>query len=176
MGAEFGQTKESNHDQSLRWHLLEHTPQLDVQQFVKDMNHLYTGEKSMHENDYKQEGFEWLDLTHRDDCILIWKRQGKNANDHLIIVGNFDQQTHIDFPVPVLQRNHYVEVISSDAEKYYGSGLLNAGLLKPETIEENTTDDDGNTTLTKRHSLKITIPPLTLIVLKPVLKLRRSKA
>ncbi|MFZ1633650.1 MAG: 1,4-alpha-glucan branching protein GlgB [Chitinophagales bacterium] len=176
MGGEFGQTKEWNHDQSLDWHLLEHTPHKGLQQFVKDMNHLYTGEKSMHENDYKQEGFEWLDLTHRDDCILIWKRQGKNANDHLIIVGNFDQQTHIDFPVPVLQRNHYVELLSSDAEKYYGSGLLNAGLLKPETIEENTTDDDGNTTLTKRHSLKITIPPLTLIVLKPVLKLRRSKA
>ncbi|HRG29468.1 MAG TPA: 1,4-alpha-glucan branching protein GlgB [Chitinophagales bacterium] len=175
MGGEFGQKKEWNHDQSLDWHLLEHTSHKGLQQFVKDLNHLYTGEKSMHENDYKQEGFEWIDLNHRDDCILIWKRQGKNANDHLVIVGNFDQQTHIDFAVPVFQRNHYVELLNSDAEKYYGSGLLNTGLLKPDTNEETITDEDGNTTTVKKHSLKITIPPLSLIVLKPVLKLRRSK-
>jgi 1,4-alpha-glucan branching enzyme len=176
MGGEFGQTKEWNHDQSLDWHLLEHTPHKGLQEFVKDLNHLYAGEKSLHENDFKQEGFEWLDINHRDECVLVWKRQGIKANDHLIIVGNFDLQTFIDFEIPVLQRNHYVEVLNSDAEKYYGSGLLNGGLLKPDTIDVTTTDEDGNETITKKHQLKITIPPLSFIVLKPVLKLRRAKS
>ena len=176
MGGEFGQTKEWNHDQSLDWHLLEHTPHKGLQEFVKDLNHLYAGEKSLHENDFKQEGFEWLDINHRDECVLVWKRQGIKANDHLIIVGNFDLQTFIDFEIPVLQRNHYVEVLNSDAEKYYGSGLLNGGLLKPDTIDVTTTDEDGNETVTKKHQLKITIPPLSFIVLKPVLKLRRAKS
>ncbi|MBK9504147.1 MAG: hypothetical protein IPO03_01975 [Bacteroidetes bacterium] len=53
--------------------------------------------------------------------------------------------------------------------------MLNTGLLKPDTNEETITDEDGNTTTVKKHSLKITIPPLSIIVLKPVLKLRRSK-
>jgi len=174
MGAEIAQSTEWNHDKSLDWHLLEHASHKGLQQFVKDLNHLYTGEKSMHENDFVQAGFEWLDITHRDDCVLIWKRQGKKENDHLIVVGNFDQQTFVDFPVKVLQRNHYVEILNSDAEKYYGSGILNEGLLKPDTEESTATNEAGEEYAVKNHSLKITIPPLSLIVLKPVTKLRRS--
>jgi len=170
MGSEFAQFREWNHDQSLDWHLLESTPHKGMQSLVRDLNDLYTGEKSLYEQDFKQEGFEWLDIDRRDQCVLVWKRQGKGVNDHLIVVGNFDQQTHVDAHVPVLQRNHYVEIFNSDAEKYYGSGLLNAGLLKPESQVHEV---EGVTTNTYR--LKITIPPLTLMIFKPVAKLRRSK-
>ena len=169
MGGEFAQFKEWNHDQSLDWHLVEQPQHKGMQQLVKDLNTLYRYEKSMHEQDFKQEGFEWLSIDNRDQCVLVWKRQGKKAGDHTIVVGNFDQQTHVDFYIPVLQRNHYVELFNSDAEKYWGSGLLNAGLLKPETRAEQS--DNGEV---KKHSLKLTLAPLSLIVLKPVVKLRRS--
>ena len=171
MGGEFAQKKEWNHDQSLDWHLVEEPSHRGIQLLVKDLNHLYTGEKSMYENDFKQAGFEWLDINRRDQCVLVWKRAGKQANDHLIVVGNFDQQTHIDINIPVLQRNHYVEILNTDAEKYYGSGLINPGLIKPKTVVVKNDDE----TEEKQYELTLTIAPLTLIVLKPVAKLRRSK-
>ncbi len=167
MGGEFAQLREWNHEQSLDWHLAELPPHKGMQQLIKDLNDMYVHEKSMHENDYTQEGFEWLDISHPDECVLVWKRQGKKANDHLIVVGNFDQQTHYDFPVKVLQRNHYIELLNTDAEKYYGSGICNAGLLKPVKVRVEEKDT---------FELKITIPPLTLIILKPVVQLRRGKA
>ncbi len=169
MGGEFAQYKEWNHDQSLDWHLVEQPQHKGMQQLVKDLNGLYVGEKSMHEQDFKQEGFEWLSIDNRDQCVLVWRRQGKKVGDHTIVIGNFDQLTHVDFYVPVLQRNHYVEIFNSDAEKYWGSGLLNAGLLKPETISEQTESGE-----VKKYRLKLTLPPLSLIVIKPVAKLRRS--
>lgn len=168
MGGEFAQYKEWNHDQSLDWHLVEQPMHKGLQLLVRDLNHLYAGEKSMHELDFKEEGFEWLSIQNHDQGILVWKRQSKKPGDHVIIIGSFDQQTHIDYVVPVLQRNHYVEIFNSDAEKYQGSGLVNTGLLKPETITEQT--DTGEI---KKHQLKLTVPPLSMIILKPVAKLRR---
>lgn len=174
MGAEFAQTKEWNHDQSLDWHLLELPEHKGMQQWLKDLNDIYVNEKSMHENDYNQEGFGWLDISKTDDCVLIWKRQGKKANDHLIVVGNFDQQTFVDYAIPVKQRNHYIELLNSDAEKYFGSGILNSGPLKPYAVEVES-DPETSEKQTK-FELMITIPPLSIMVFKPVVKLRRSKA
>ena len=145
-----------------------------MQQWLKDLNDIYVNEKSMHENDYNQEGFEWLDISKTDDCVLIWKRQGKKANNHLIVVGNFDQQTFVDYAIPVKQRNHYIELLNSDAEKYFGSGILNSGPLKPYAVEVES-DPETSEKQTK-FELMITIPPLSIMVFKPVVKLRRSKA
>ena len=169
MGGEFAQYKEWNHDQSLDWHLTELPLHKGMQNLVRDLNDIYTGEKSMHEQDFVEAGFNWLSINNHDQGVLVWQRQGKKPGDHVIVVGNFDQQTHIDYKVPVMQRNHYVEIFNSDAEKYQGSGLLNSGLLKPE-IKINSEETDE----VKQFELAITIPPLSLLVLKPVAKLRRS--
>ncbi len=166
MGGEFAQTREWNHDQSLDWHLTEFPAHKGMQQLVKDLNQLYKSERSMHENDFVDEGFQWLDINHRDDCILISKRQGRRKKDYLIIVGNFDQQTHLSYKIKVPENTTYREIFNTDDEKYYGSGLVNADILSPE-VEIAEDADSPDESKKEAYAIKLLIPPLSLIVLRP---------
>ncbi len=166
MGGEFAQTKEWNHDQSLDWHLTEFPSHKGIRQLIKDLNKIYRSEKSLYENDFNDDGFEWIDIDHRDNCILVWKRQGKNKKDHLIVVGNFDQQTHVSYKIPVSANTTYKEIFNSDHETYHGSGLLNAEILTPES-EEIEIETGGVKSGSKKYFAQLTIPPLSLIILRP---------
>lgn len=165
MGGEFAQTHEWNHDASLDWHLTEFPGHKGMQQLVKDVNKLYRSERSMYENDFVDEGFQWLELDHRDDCILVWKRQGKREKDYLIVVGNFDQQTHLSYKIHVPDNLTYKEIFNTDHEIYYGSGLLNEEILTPgtEIIEADNSDKNKE----ENYFVHLIIPPLSLIILRP---------
>jgi 1,4-alpha-glucan branching enzyme len=166
MGSDFGQTAEWNHDKGLDWHLLEYPPHKGMQQLIKDLNTLYRSEKSMYENDFNGKGFSWLDLNHREDCILVWKRQGNNKNDHLVVVANFDQQTHLNYKVPVVSNSTYREIFNSDNEIYDGSGLMNEQILTA-IAEPVASDTASEADLSGQYFIRLLIPPLSLIVLKP---------
>lgn len=161
MGGEFAQTHEWNHDASLDWHLTEFPGHKGMQQCIKDLNKLYKTERSMYENDFVEEGFQWLELNHRDDCILVWKRQGKRPKDYLIVVGNFDQQTHLSYKIHVPENTSYKEILNTDNEIYYGSGLLNESILLP---EKETAGESGNE---EKYFIQLLIPPLSMIILRP---------
>jgi 1,4-alpha-glucan branching enzyme len=166
MGGEFAQTHEWNHDASLDWHLTEFPGHRGMQQLIKDLNKLYSAERSMYENDFVEEGFQWLDLNHRDDCILVWKRQGKRAKDYLIVVGNFDQQTHHLYKINVPENTSYREIFNSDQEIYYGSGLTNSDILVPSQENIEIENEDEKKSL-ESYFIEIIIAPLTLIILRP---------
>ncbi|MEZ5015385.1 MAG: 1,4-alpha-glucan branching protein GlgB, partial [Chitinophagales bacterium] len=164
MGGEFAQRNEWNHDRSLDWHLVAEDGHAGMQKLIKTLNGLYTGEKAMHEQDHVQEGFTWLDIDHRDDCILVWKRQAKKEGDHLIVVGNFDQQTHIHFRVDVPDGAvAYTEVFNSDSEHFYGSGLINPDTLQVQEEQVDTAEKEQII----RKFIEIRIAPLSLMIFKP---------
>jgi len=77
MGCEFGQWSEWNHEKSLDWHLLEHSPHRGVQLWVKHLNQLYRTERALYENDFSADGFEWIDCNDSENCILV--RGGINS-------------------------------------------------------------------------------------------------
>ena len=76
MGCEFGQWSEWNHEKSLDWHLLEHSPHRGVQLWVKHLNQLYRTERALYENDFSADGFEWIDCNDSENCILVMLRKG----------------------------------------------------------------------------------------------------
>ena len=165
MGGEFAQTHEWNHDASLDWHLTEFPGHKGMQHLIKDLNKLYSSERSMYENDFVEEGFQWLELDHRDDCILVWKRQGKREKDYLIVVGNFDQQTHLSYKINVPDNSTYKEIFNTDHEIYYGSGLLNEEILTSATEIIETDNNEENKK--ENYFVHLIIPPLSLIILRP---------
>ena len=64
MGGEFGQWREWNFAQSLDWHLL--TPHSDphhaqLQNFVRELNHIYHQEPALSVLDTDEQGFSWID-------------------------------------------------------------------------------------------------------------------
>jgi 1,4-alpha-glucan branching enzyme len=70
MGGEFGQWNEWYHETSLDWNLLEYPSHSGVQRWVTDLNQLYKNEPALHELDFDQAGFEWIDCNDSQQSTL----------------------------------------------------------------------------------------------------------
>jgi 1,4-alpha-glucan branching enzyme len=160
MGGELGQWDEWNHDKSIDWHLLRFTPHKCLQKFVMDLNHIYKSESSLSEVDFHYQGFEWIDFRDSDNSTISFMRKAKDTNDLLIIACNFTPVPRMDYRIGVPVISLYKEILNSDSQIYWGSNMGNAGGVNAEK-----TPWHG-----KPYSIKITLPPLAIVIFKPVRK------
>jgi len=158
MGAEFGQGDEWNHSSSLDWHLLEYPLQGGVMNLVRDLNRVYRSEPALYETDCFGAGFSWIDCHDSDNSIISYLRFAKDPTDFLVIVCNFTPVPREDYHLGVPRLGAYAEILNSDAEFYGGSGFGNAGQVNA--------DMDGSHG--QPHSLRLKVPPLGVLVLKPL--------
>jgi 1,4-alpha-glucan branching enzyme len=156
MGGEFGQTSEWKHEESLQWHLLDHTPHQGVQKLMKALNNLYTSEPALYEESFSALGFEWIDHSDNKNCVLAYIRKGKKANDFVIVVCNFTPQAIDGYRIGVPAKGSYKELLNSDAEEFYGSGFINGKPIKTNAIESH-----GH-----KQSILLNLPPLGVSILK----------
>ncbi|MEX2456849.1 MAG: 1,4-alpha-glucan branching protein GlgB, partial [Balneolaceae bacterium] len=157
MGSEFAQWSEWTEAHSIDWHLLEWKNHQGVSQLVKDLNTLYKDEPAMHEVDFKWEGFEWIDISDADNCLLSFIRRGKDPDDFLVFILNFTPAVHEAYKFGVPKAGKYEILLNSDSSFYGGS---NAGPSNIEGVEGAWHSQPAHITLS--------IPPLAGIVLKPV--------
>jgi len=155
MGGEFGQFIEWQEHESLDWHILQHEKHNQLQQYSRELNHLYQQEPAMWQVDDNWQGFEWIDCSDYTQSIICFMRRSKKQ-EILIVVCNFTPQVHKDYRIGVPAMGVYKEVFNSDWEKFGGSGQQNAGELVAEHV----------TWQNKSESLVLTIPPLATIYLK----------
>ncbi len=80
MGNEIAQTSEWNYHAEIDWHLLVHEPHQKMQDFVISLNRLYTGEPAFYEHQFDVHGFEWIDLNHRNESVIVYMRKGKKSH------------------------------------------------------------------------------------------------
>ncbi|MFZ1825893.1 MAG: alpha amylase C-terminal domain-containing protein, partial [Chitinophagales bacterium] len=165
MGQEFAQFNEWNHDSQLEWDSLQDEKYKGVQLLISDLNALYKNEEALHVLDFQEEGFLWTDIENHDDSLLCFMRSSEE--EHIIVVCNFDQQTHLERKIKVPSDKNYRELLNTDDEKYGGSGLLNLDELIPAKIEIENEEEvvDENILF---YEITIMVPPLSIILLKPV--------
>jgi 1,4-alpha-glucan branching enzyme len=90
MGGEIGQWKEWSEKHSLDWHLLEEDhSHRRLQDFVRDLNHLYQSESALYEDDYSWDGFTWIDLHDAQRSILAFVRHAPGREKSIYVVCNF---------------------------------------------------------------------------------------
>jgi 1,4-alpha-glucan branching enzyme len=156
MGGEFGQWREWNHDSSLDWHLLEYAPHRGLHRFVQDLNRLYRAERALHEVDFRNEGFEWLDVHDWEGSTISYLRKGREADDVMLVVCNLTPVPRHNFRIGVPRGGRWVEALNSDATLYGGSGMGNLGAADALPLPSHGRD----------HSLSITLPPLSVLCFK----------
>lgn len=159
MGGEFGQFNEWYYRRSLDWHLLDCDMHKKLQQYVKDLNKLYIHEKALYELDYNREGFEWIDCKDADHSIISFIRKGKDSNNTIIIVCNFTPVVYDNYRIGVPFYSYYKEILNSDSKIYGGSNVGNFGGVHSDKIEFHN----------RPYSINLQIPPLGILILKPVL-------
>jgi 1,4-alpha-glucan branching enzyme len=156
MGGEFAQWKEWNHDESLEWHVLQYPLHRGIQEWVKDLNHVYRTEPALHELDFGREGFEWVDCCDWEGSVIGFLRKSKSAKDMILVVCNFTPIPRFGYRIGVPKGGRWQELLNSDAVQYGGSGLGNSGGVNAAPIRNHGRD----------FSLSLTLPPLAILFLK----------
>ena len=157
MGGDLGQWWEWNWNASLDWHLLEYESHRKLQAFVRDLNALYRKEPSMHEVDFNQRGFEWIDFSDYERSIVSFIRRAKDPDDFLVFVFNFTPVPRYNYRVGVPKWGFYREILNSDSALYWGSNIGNLGGRHTEPVSWHG----------RPCSLNLDLPPLGGLVLKP---------
>ena len=154
MGNEIAQEREWNHDQSLDWHLLADAGHLGVQALLRDLNRLYARTPALHEIDFDDRGFEWIDWSDRDSSVLSWLR--RDSRGHFVVcVTNLTPLVREGFKVGVPESGVYRMLLNTDDEQYGGSG---AGTR---TVTSTNNGQHG-----RSFSIELTLPPLATIFLE----------
>ncbi len=157
MGTEFGQGTEWNSATSLDWYVLDYPNHQGIQRLIKDLNYLYHNSPALYHYDFEWQGFDWVDCHDAENSILVYLR--KAEEDVLIVAVNFTPVPRHDYRIGVPVAGQYREVLNSDAECYGGANLGNG---ERDLIAEEMAWMD------KPYSLLITIPPLGVVIFKPV--------
>ena len=156
MGGEFAQWREWSHDESLEWHALAYEGHRGVQRWVQDLNALYRREPALHELDFDEAGFQWVDFNDADHSIVSYVRRGRSTPETVLIVCNFTPVVHRGYHVGVPAGGVWTEILNSDAVEYGGGGLCNAG-----AAEAGPAPFHGY-----GQSLSLTLPPLGVLIFK----------
>ncbi len=159
MGSEFGQWSEWYCKTSLEWHLPEHNAlHKQLQDYVQALNHTYLDNPSLWQVDFSYDGFKWLDFNDVDNSVISFARFGFDHGEHLVCVFNFTPQVISNYKMGVPAGGSYEEIFNSDSQTFGGSNVSNSEQL--DTIHE----PFGFAP----YHVKVTLPPLGGIVLKPL--------
>ena len=122
MGNEFAQASEWNYKTELSWELLQFDCHKMMQNCVKELNYLYKNEPALHELQFDIGGFEWVDLHHRAESIIVYRRKGKNKKNDLLVILNMTPVVRHDWKIQVQGKLNWKEVFNSDKKEYWGTG------------------------------------------------------
>ena len=153
---EFGQWSEWNVWGDLEWHLLQHTPHQQLQQFFKELNALYQQEPCLYSQDFEESGFEWIDCSDNRHSVASFVRWSKDWEAFVLVVCNFTPQPHSHYRVGVPLAGFYRELFNSDSRQYGGSNMGNLGGKWTEEWSFHS----------RPYSLDLCLPPLSVLILK----------
>lgn len=122
MGQEFAQSHEWSEKTELEWYLLDNPSHRQVQEFVKELLHIYKKYPAMYELDHSLDGFEWINANDADRSIFSFVRKSKDGKNNLLFVCNFTPVAREDYRVGVPKRKSYKLILNSDDERFGGSG------------------------------------------------------
>lgn len=156
MGNEFAQGREWNYNEGLDWFLLEQEGgwHKGVQDFVRELNHVYKDTAPLYQLDQWPEGFEWLVADDGDNSVFVFERRDREGN-RVIVISNFTPVVREGYRFGVNSAGEYREILNSDDLHYKGSGVSAGATVKTEEVWSHG----------KPHSLSVTVPPLATVYL-----------
>jgi 1,4-alpha-glucan branching enzyme len=156
MGAELADWREWNHDEGLRWDLLDDERHAGICRWVRDLNELYRGEAALHELDADPAGFEWVQYDDAEISVLSFLRKSSDGRV-VLVVCNFTPVPRNNLLVGVPVDGFWRERLNSDALEYGGSGTGNLGGVHAQPVPSHG----------RPRTLTLVAPPLGCVFLTP---------
>lgn len=156
MGNEFAQTTEWNYKTELDWPLLKYDCHRQMQDFVKDLNHLYKENKALYELQFNPKGFQWVDINHQSESVIAYFRKGKNKNNNLLVILNFTPVVRHNWKIKVKGNSQWKEILNSDSKKYWGTGKVYNPTPKMQVVDKKK----------QFYEINIHLPALAAVILR----------
>ena len=156
MGQEFAQFREWSEKRSLDWELLDYDMHKKMQAYVRELNKLYEKYDAMYVNDCEPIGFEWMSCDNANMSTVSFVRRGSSAKDQLLFICNFTPVQYEEYRTGVPCAGEYTKILSSDDEKFGGTGVNVKKVVKAEKIECEK----------KEYSIELNLPPMSVTVFK----------
>ncbi|MFC5369787.1 1,4-alpha-glucan branching protein GlgB [Arcanobacterium bovis] len=157
MGQEFAQIDEWSDGHGLDWWLTDNPAHDGVMQCVKALNEVYVSHPALWSDDFKNSGFEWIDVSDGDHNVLSYLRKSADGSQVVAVICNFAGVPHNDYRVGLPQAGGWKEIFNSDAKEFGGSGVGNMGRVEAEEIGWNG----------RPYSATVQLPPYGVIYLEP---------
>jgi 1,4-alpha-glucan branching enzyme len=135
MGSELGQEREWDHDRELDWWILDRwESHRRLRDMIRDLNRVYKTLPALWEEDFQQEGFEWVDADDSDQSVLSFlrKRSGGGTGGGVVCVANLTPVPRQDYRLGLPAPGAWTELFNSDAVEWGGSGVGNWGSVEAE--------------------------------------------
>jgi 1,4-alpha-glucan branching enzyme len=155
MGGEFGQRREWAHDEALEWWVLQYPEHSGLRSWIGDLNRVYRTERALHEVDFDQSGFEWIDCHDAEGSVIAFLRRSRGG-ETVVVACNFTPLPRANYVLGVPHGGYWRELLNSDAPLYFGSGVGNYGGVESAPVPAHG----------RMHSVTLTLPPLSVVFLK----------
>ena len=156
MGQEIGQREEWNHDQGIRWELLQFDLHRQLQSLMRELNRVYKANPALYEIDFHYTGFEWVDFHDGANSIIAFLRRAEDPEDFILVCCNFTPVPRQGYEFGVPEEGFYQEILNTDSEYFGGSNMGNGGCLSTRPIPKHN----------RAHSIAVTLPPLAVVAFK----------
>jgi 1,4-alpha-glucan branching enzyme len=120
------------------------------------LNFLLANEPALYQNQFNIHGFEWIDLNHRAESVIVYRRKGKKAKDDIVVVLNMTPVVRNDWKLYLDGKESWTEIFNSDQQKYWGTGNTFNPAIPCHLVDKKE----------KRYELNVHLPPLAAIILK----------
>ncbi len=154
MGQEFGQFIEWNEAKQLDWMLLDYDKHRQLQDYVRQLNHLYQKHSELWQVDYSWEGFQWIVPDDNQQSVIAFLRRNTKG-DMLLVVCNFNPVMREGYQMGAPVAGKYTEILTSDDEAFGGTGFHN-GAVKSEAGAMHGFD----------QHITLTLPPMSTMFFK----------
>jgi 1,4-alpha-glucan branching enzyme len=155
MGTELAPDREWNHEQSLDWHLADDPLRAGLQTLLVELGALYRERSCLWRRDADSAGFRWIDCSDAESSIFSYVR--RDGERHLVVVANMTPVPRDGYRIGMPSAGRYDLVLSTDDERFAGSGYLAEASVATEPIPFHGFD----------QSVGLRLPPLAMLILEP---------
>ena len=118
MGQDFGQFHEWDEKVALDWYLTDEPLHKDLQDYFKDLLHIYKKYPALYSQDYDWNGFQWINANDADRSIFSFVRRSETGKQNLLFVCNFTPMARPDYRVGVPKRGNYTLILDETHGAY----------------------------------------------------------
>ena len=158
MGQDFGQLREWSEERELDWYLMEEPRHRQLNEYFRELLHIYRKYPAMYEQDSDWNGFEWINADDADRSIYSFVRKSKNGKNSLLFVCNMTPVARDDYRVGVPKKGTYHLLLNSNEARFGGT---EADKSRPTSYKAVKSECDG-----REYSISYPLPPFGVAVFR----------